>query len=90
MCLKKAVFEMLSCQMQTSQGEVIITNDGATILKQMSVNHPAAKMVRLLHVGTNYYIVLTFFMARWSNSRSRRISKLEMERQVSLSLRGPF
>lgn len=31
--------------MQTSQGEVIITNDGATILKQMSVNHPAAKMM---------------------------------------------
>jgi hypothetical protein len=38
-------------QMQTSQGEVIITNDGATILKQMSVNHPAAKMViQFLHL----------------------------------------
>jgi hypothetical protein len=38
-------------QMQTSQGEVIITNDWATILKQMSVNHPAAKMViEFLHL----------------------------------------
>ena len=31
---------------QTGNGEVTITNDGATILKQMSVIHPAAKMVR--------------------------------------------
>jgi len=31
---------------QTAQGEVIITNDGATILKHMSVLHPAARMVR--------------------------------------------
>lgn len=28
-----------------SRGEVIITNDGATILKQMEVVHPTAKMV---------------------------------------------
>ena len=28
-----------------SRGEVTITNDGATILKQMEVIHPAAKMV---------------------------------------------
>jgi len=26
-------------------GDVMITNDGATILKQMDVQHPAAKMV---------------------------------------------
>eukprot|EP00961_Rhodomonas_salina_P273679 3698086-Rhodomonas_salina.1 len=32
-------------QIQSGQGEVIITNDGATILKQMSVAHPTAKMV---------------------------------------------
>lgn len=31
---------------QTAQGEVVITNDGATILKHMSVMHPAARMVR--------------------------------------------
>ncbi|CAG8645334.1 14645_t:CDS:10 [Rhizophagus irregularis] len=29
---------------QTGSGEVVITNDGATILKHMSVLHPAAKM----------------------------------------------
>ena len=32
---------------QTGNGEVTITNDGATILKQMSVIHPASKMVRI-------------------------------------------
>ena len=26
-------------------GEVIITNDGATILKEMNIEHPTAKMV---------------------------------------------
>ncbi|KAJ1975199.1 T-complex protein 1 subunit delta [Dimargaris cristalligena] len=30
---------------QTGSGEVIISNDGATILKQMAVMHPAAKML---------------------------------------------
>jgi len=30
---------------QASNGEVTITNDGATILKQMNVMHPAAKML---------------------------------------------
>jgi len=30
---------------KTSKGEVIITNDGATILKHMSVLHPAARML---------------------------------------------
>lgn len=42
---------------QTGNGEVTITNDGATILKQMSVIHPASKMVRThihsLPHGTN-------------------------------------
>ena len=32
-------------KIQTAQGEVIVTNDGATILKHMAVLHPAAKMV---------------------------------------------
>jgi T-complex protein 1 subunit delta len=31
---------------QTGNGEVVITNDGATILKHMAVLHPAARMVR--------------------------------------------
>ena len=30
---------------QSADGSVTITNDGATILKQMQVLHPAAKMV---------------------------------------------
>lgn len=30
---------------QDSKGEVLITNDGATILKQMDVVHPTAKML---------------------------------------------
>jgi T-complex protein 1 subunit delta len=30
---------------QTADGEVIITNDGATILRQMAVSHPTAKMM---------------------------------------------
>jgi hypothetical protein len=33
-------------QIQTGNGEVVITNDGATILKHMAVLHPAARMVR--------------------------------------------
>ncbi len=31
---------------QSGDGSVTITNDGATIVKQMQVMHPAAKMVR--------------------------------------------
>ena len=30
---------------QDSKGQVLITNDGATILKQMEVVHPTAKML---------------------------------------------
>lgn len=37
----------LLTQIQTSSGEVVITNDGATILKHMAVVHPAARMVRI-------------------------------------------
>lgn len=33
-------------QIQDEKGDVTITNDGATILKQMQVLHPSAKMVR--------------------------------------------
>ncbi len=31
---------------QDGRGEVVITNDGATILKQMAVSHPTAKVCR--------------------------------------------
>lgn len=30
----------------TKDGETVITNDGATMLKHLSVMHPAARMVR--------------------------------------------
>lgn len=36
---------MLHQQIQTASGEVVITNDGATILKHMAVMHPAARML---------------------------------------------
>jgi hypothetical protein len=32
-------------QVAAANGEVIITNDGATILNKMTVTHPAAKML---------------------------------------------
>jgi len=38
-------------QIQTASGDVTITNDGATILKQMQVLHPAAKMVKYDNVA---------------------------------------
>ena len=34
-----------SSQIQTSKGEVIVTNDGATILQSIQALHPASKMV---------------------------------------------
>jgi len=38
--------DIINClQIQTSKGEVIVTNDGATILKSIQALHPAAKMV---------------------------------------------
>jgi T-complex protein 1 subunit delta len=36
---------LFTCAQIQSGKEVSITNDGATILKQMQVNHPAAKML---------------------------------------------
>lgn len=42
-------------QIQAANGEVTITNDGATILKQMNVLHPAAKMVRIKN--NNFFLL---------------------------------
>ena len=36
---------LCGAQIQTANGEVIITNDGATILRHMSVGHPTSKMM---------------------------------------------
>jgi len=35
-------------QIQTSKGEVIVTNDGATILRSIQALHPASKMESVL------------------------------------------
>ena len=35
---------------QNGKGEVLITNDGATILKQIEVVHPTAKMVYNIYI----------------------------------------
>lgn len=45
-------------QIQDEKGDVTITNDGATILKQMQVLHPAAKMVRSYRCCVVVLIVL--------------------------------
>jgi phosphatidylserine decarboxylase len=45
--------ERVFFKIQTSKGEVIVTNDGATILRSIQALHPAAKMVRLARVDAN-------------------------------------
>lgn len=47
---------------QNGNGEVTITNDGATILAQMSVIHPTAKMVCFYLISRPLFIIL----ACWS------------------------
>lgn len=45
---------------QSADGSVTITNDGATILKQMQVMHPAAKMVIIM-------LIKFFFSTKLAN-----------------------
>ena len=55
-----------------SMGDVVITNDGATILKEMDIEHPAAKMI--IEVAKNPRAALF----RWNNYGSgfvRRIAE---------------
>lgn len=47
----------LSFQIQAGNGEVTITNDGATILKQINVTHPAAKMVKFTNLKNKFNII---------------------------------
>ncbi len=49
LCIAAVECESRNCwfQIQGGKGDVTITNDGATILKEMQVLHPAAKMVSL-------------------------------------------
>lgn len=50
----------VSFQIQTSKGEVIVTNDGATILKSIQALHPAAKMVNCLYSSIFDWRLLRF------------------------------
>ena len=86
---------------QASDGSVTITNDGATILKQMQVMHPAARMVN----KTSYFMLSTFcsfffqcflkslffslFLSSWSNCQRPRILRLVTVPLRSLSLLAP-
>jgi hypothetical protein len=60
-CLRTYFF---ASHIQTGNGEVTITNDGATILKQISLTHPAAKMVNFHGVMCllNFWDTLCFQM----------------------------
>ena len=44
-------------------GDVTITNDGATILKLLEVEHPAAKVTSLLLGLKRYYWILFKFLS---------------------------
>ena len=68
---------------QTGNGEVTITNDGATILKQMSVIHPAAKMV--CQMSVEFYLLLRI-SSSWLNYLKHKISKQVMVQQLLLFL----
>ena len=46
---------------QDPKGEVTITNDGATILEQMKVIHPAAKMLVELSKVNDFFSVKSKF-----------------------------
>ena len=46
---------------QDAKGEVTITNDGATILNQMGVVHPAAKMLVELSKAQDIEVSSQFF-----------------------------
>jgi hypothetical protein len=63
---------------QSANGEVTITNDGATILKQMSVIHPTAKMVKFYCFAA----LIVFFS--WLSFLRHKILRLVMA-QLQLS-----
>lgn len=47
-------------QIQTPKGELIITNDGATILKSIQALHPAAKMVGDIFSRCIHFLIESF------------------------------
>lgn len=63
---------LLRTQIQTATGEVVITNDGATILKHMAVMHPAARMVSSMHDTEALQCIRTHLNPARSSSNCRR------------------
>jgi T-complex protein 1 subunit delta len=63
-----------------SNGQVIITNDGATILKQMNVKHPAAKMLVELSAaqdieagdGTTTVVIIAGSLFNWHRINAKK------------------
>lgn len=48
-------------------GDVTITNDGATILKMLEVEHPAAKVGKYtVYIYMHYVLQLSFLYIIWS------------------------
>uniref|UniRef100_A0A670YAT0 T-complex protein 1 subunit delta n=1 Tax=Pseudonaja textilis TaxID=8673 RepID=A0A670YAT0_PSETE len=68
---------------QDGKGDVTITNDGATILKQMQVLHPAAKMV------SNTYCVKFLYNGQTKGMLSKSLLLLQVVSQYS-SLLSPM
>ncbi len=70
-------------QVAQADGEVIITNDGATILNKMRVEQPAAKMLvdlakSQVRLGSSLVLlsiksIRTAIAKCWSTSQSRRL-----------------
>lgn len=60
----------LNFQIMKSKGDVVITNDGATILKQMELAHPCAKMV-------NYFISNHIYVLQFSSSQLVDLAKAQ-------------
>lgn len=89
-------FDVLGFQIQAANGDVTITNDGATILKQMQVLHPAAKMVRQLSVlqksieihynnvfiAFHFYIDVSASFTQWLNLSVGKLVELSKAQDV--------
>ncbi len=66
--MKELIFSLL--QICSASNEVMITNDGATILKQLEVIHPCAKMV------STYPITIILSVARSFDCFGLKIASL--------------
>ena len=55
----------MSIQIQAGNGDVTITNDGATILKQMQVLHPVARMVCVLYAWSVRVLLCLTMLHPW-------------------------